>query len=149
MDTILKEAFEYHRDFNLIFLNDIETHFGKLPAETYPLFCHLLNAHQIWNARILGKTQLGVVQVHELSACRQLIADNHSNTLQILQSIDMEAEVVYQTSRGEAFHNKVRDILFHIGNHSTHHRAQIASQFRQAGLKPPVSDYIFYKRQQQ
>jgi uncharacterized damage-inducible protein DinB len=54
--------------------------------------------------------------------------------------------IAYKNTRGESFENSVRDILFHINNHSTHHRAQIAARIREAGITPPTSDYIFYRR---
>ncbi|QLH28398.1 MAG: hypothetical protein HWD63_02710 [Candidatus Parvibacillus calidus] len=39
----------------------------------------------------------------------------------------------------------MKDIIFHIINHSTYHRGQIAMEFRQSGLEPLNTDYIFYK----
>jgi uncharacterized damage-inducible protein DinB len=44
------------------------------------------------------------------------------------------------------FTNTIKDILFHIINHSTNHRGQIAVDFRNNGLEPLVLDYVFYKR---
>ena len=49
-------------------------------------------------------------------------------------------------SKGETFSNKIKDILFHIINHSTYHRAQIATDLKQNGIEPINTDYIFYKR---
>ncbi|MGK7396080.1 MAG: DinB family protein [Candidatus Cyclobacteriaceae bacterium M3_2C_046] len=37
-------------------------------------------------------------------------------------------------------------MLYHIINHSTYHRAQIALISRQQLVIPPNSDYIFFKR---
>jgi uncharacterized damage-inducible protein DinB len=44
------------------------------------------------------------------------------------------------------FSNTIKDILFHMINHSTHHRAQIAMDMRNNKLEPLPLDYIFYKR---
>lgn len=52
----------------------------------------------------------------------------------------------YKTSKGDAFQNTVKDILFHIINHSTYHRGQIAANCKEYGIEPLMSDYIFYKR---
>ncbi|WP_379084396.1 DinB family protein [Pedobacter sp. UC225_65] len=43
----------------------------------------------------------------------------------------------------------VKDILFHVFNHSTYHRAQIATLFKESGITPPVTDFIILKRNQQ
>ena len=59
---------------------------------------------------------------------------------------DFEKRIDYENSEGRLFNNTVQDILFHIINHSTHHRGQISTDFRQNGLEPLQLDYVFYKR---
>lgn len=41
---------------------------------------------------------------------------------------------------------KIKDIMFHIVNHSTYHRAQIATELKDHGIEPLKTDYILYKR---
>ena len=38
----------------------------------------------------------------------------------------------------------VEQILFHIFNHETHHRAQISMALQQQGVVPPDFDYVFH-----
>ena len=71
---------------------------------------------------------------------------NYENSLLILDKFDLNEVMNYKTSNGLAFNNSIHDTLLHVINHSTYHRGQIASDFRQNGLEPLVSDYIFYKR---
>jgi len=71
---------------------------------------------------------------------------NYEQTLLILDDFDLNTPIEYTNSKGDTFSNNIRDIYFHVINHSTHHRGQIASEFRQYGINPLVSDYIFYKR---
>src|SRR5690606_21461687 len=71
---------------------------------------------------------------------------NYADSLEIILQSDFSAQLQYVNTKGIAFTNTVRDILFHIINHSTHHRAQVARALRQDGIAPPPSDYIFYKR---
>ncbi|MGN6802128.1 MAG: DinB family protein [Ginsengibacter sp.] len=71
---------------------------------------------------------------------------NFEQSLLILENFDFDNTIHYANTKGEAFNNSVRDILFHIINHSTYHRGQIAASFRVQGLEPLVSDYVFYKR---
>ncbi|HEX5172443.1 MAG TPA: DinB family protein [Cyclobacteriaceae bacterium] len=147
MKSLFKEIFEYHHHFNQKLIGEIKTHLSALPERTFPLFCHVLNAHQIWNARILGLEQFSSsVIVHPIEACSSLDDDNYHNTLKILDSEVLLKEISYKTFKGDEFKNIVRDILFHVNNHSTHHKGQIISDFRQSGIAPLVTDYIFYKR---
>ena len=119
-----------------------------LPGKTGRLFSHILNAHHIWNARILERNpQFGVWQEHGVSEWQDLHYENQRETFEILmRDASPELRISYENSEGRAYSNTLQDILFHIVNHSTHHRGQIAAEFRSAGLEPLVQDYIFYKR---
>lgn len=147
MNSFFKQIFEYHHHFNQKLIGEIKNHFNKLPERSFPLFCHVLNAHQIWNARILGHVpSVTVHQVNPIDSCSSMDKDNYVNTLKILDTIALDKVITYKTSKGDEYSNTVQDILFHVGNHSTHHKAQIISDFRQSGIAPLVTDYIFYKR---
>lgn len=147
MKAFFKEIFEYHHHFNQKLAEEIEKNVDVLPKSTYELFCHVLNAHHIWNARIAGVVPLfAVQQVHLAQELRSIDVTNYESTLKILDTVALEKVIEYKTSKGNLFSNTVRDILFHTANHSTHHKAQITSQMRQVGITPITTDYIFYKR---
>lgn len=146
MRVLFKDIFEYHNHFNQQLLKELEKHHSKLPERTYPLFCHVLNAHQIWNARILKQETLAIMAIHAFQKCREIDEANYANTYLILDNYDLDDEVTYTNTKGQEFTNTIRDILFHAANHSTHHKGQIVSDFRQVGIEPIVTDYIFYKR---
>ena len=147
MIELFKDIFTYHHHFNQKLIEEFRQHQPNLPQRSFPLFNHMLNAHQIWNARILNLEAFGVQQQHALEQCALLDDTNFDNTLKILETVDLESVITYQNSRGQSFTNSVRDILFHVANHTTHHRGQIISDFRQAGIPPLVTDYIFFRRQ--
>jgi uncharacterized damage-inducible protein DinB len=145
MKAFLEELFEYNHHFNqqLIVMPSV----ASLP-KVYEWFCHIINAHYNWNSRILLREQvLGVWQLHTKETLEALVAQNQADTIQILTHCDLNETRGYTNSRGESYENTIQDILFHVVNHTTHHRAQIASLMRQAGITPPITDYIFYKRQ--
>lgn len=146
MIDLFTDLFDYHYHFNQEWLYEFDANMETLPPSTYALFCHMINAHQIWNARILGNDPLGVAEVHSIDRGRSLDRKNRQDSLEIIESHEMDMDIEYENSAGMPFTNTVRDILFHIINHSTHHKAQVASDFRKAGLKPLVTDYIFYRR---
>jgi uncharacterized damage-inducible protein DinB len=71
---------------------------------------------------------------------------NFHRSLHLLDTIALESTVNYSNSKGAHFQNSVRDVFYHIINHSSYHRAQIATLFKQGGLEPINTDYIFFKR---
>lgn len=146
---MLKDIFEYHHHFNQKLIDEIKKHSSTLPERTFPLFCHVLNAHQIWNARISGGIPFADrMQIIPIETCAEIDQSNYQLTLKILEATDLNKLVTYKTSAGAPFTNTVQDILIHVANHSAHHKGQIISDFRQSGIAPLVTDYIFYKREQ-
>lgn len=112
------------------------------------LFSHILNAQHIWARRALGmEPELGVTQVHPIERFAEISAGTISDLRRVRAEVPGDRTIRYVTSLGEAFENSAEDILFHVINHSTYHRAQIATDLRQSGIVPPVTDYIILKRQ--
>lgn len=146
MNIFFKDIFQYQHHFNQQLGEVLEQYNQSLTARTVPLFSHMLNAHQIWNARISGMEPFGVNDIHDLADCSSIDQDNFNKTMQILETQDLSIEVSYSNSKGQSFVNTIQEILFHVSNHHTHHRGQIISDLRMKGISPPVTDYIFYKR---
>ncbi len=121
---------------------------GKALPEAERLFSHILNSTRIWISRIKGETpvvdRFDLLPVEEFSVWNQ---QNIDELYHILEYTDLAVKVSYSNSQGDKFNDAVSDILFHLVNHSTYHRAQVATQFRINGVKPPATDYIFLKRQ--
>ncbi len=141
-----EELFEYSHQKNLELIDVFENNQKSIPRFSASLFSHILNAHQIWNFRILQKTgPFGVWQGHDIFALAKINKDNLKCSQRILKEFEAECPVTYKNSKGDSFNDSVKDILFHIINHSTYHRGQIAMDFRQNDLEPLVTDYIFYK----
>jgi len=147
MNSFFIELFEYSHHFNQelsqVFLDNPE----KVSEKALNLFCHTLNAHHIWNNRIEFKqTDYAVWQIHATKDFKLIDLHNFKQTLQILNSSDLTQIINYSNSKGETFSNSLRDILFHVVNHSTYHRGQIMTELKLQGIEPIVTDYIFYKR---
>jgi uncharacterized damage-inducible protein DinB len=147
MKPFFKELFEYNNHFNQKLADVFSESPDKTSEKAIKLFNHLLNAHQIWNNRIQPKqTPFGVWELNAVQDLKNIDASNYEQTLFILDNFDLNTPIKYTNSKGDTFSNSIQDIYFHVINHSTHHRGQIASEFRQYGLNPLVTDYIFYKR---
>lgn len=147
MKAFFKSLFAYGHESNQRLWEAMMEHQDKTPEKSIQLYNHVLNAHQIWNNRIDPKAApFGVWAMRPIQDERAIDLENHAHTLNILDNYPLEAIISYSNSKGQVYTNSVRDILFHLVNHSTYHRGQIASDFRQNGLEPLVSDYILYKR---
>lgn len=107
---------------------------------------HLLKAQKIWADRIKSlPADKEIWPSLSLNECKQLQSDYHETLMSLIP--ERQKIIQYQNSKGQSFSNTVEDILHHLVIHGQHHRAQIALLMRQAGLTPPVTDYIFYLRE--
>lgn len=146
MNTFFKELFKYNNHFNQVLIDKLIENSGKLSDKTLQLQSHIINAHQIWNSRLLNEKPFDVFEIHSITQLKNLDKDNYQNTLKIIEITNLSQKFEYTNTKGQTFINSVQDILFHIINHSTYHRAQIATELKQFGIEPLVTDYIFYKR---
>ncbi|WP_406825354.1 DinB family protein [Pedobacter sp. KACC 23697] len=111
------------------------------------LFSHVLNAQHIWAYRISGqKPKYGVWDIHPKEKFESLSLENFKQIKVALNNHPLDQRIIYSNSRGDQFENRVDEILFHLFNHSTYHRGQVATLFKKAGFIPPVTDYIMLKR---
>ena len=146
MKQFFKELFEYNHHFNQKLYEVFNDSPDKTSEKAVKLFNHILNAHQIWNNRIFPQqATFGVWELHVLQDLKNIDQTNYEQSLQILDKLNLNEVINYSNSKGQTFSNSRHDILFHVINHSTYHRGQIATEFRQHGLEPLVTDYSFYK----
>jgi uncharacterized damage-inducible protein DinB len=118
------------------------------PEKALALFCHVLDAQHIWASRILGTEILYTPhQLHRVKSFAEISANNLRMLWNILEDVPGDRSIAYSNFAGEKFISAAGDILFHVVNHSTYHRAQIATELRLNDINPPVTDYIILKRQ--
>ena len=119
-----------------------------VPEKTIELFSHILNAHHMWNARIMDrKPDYAAFQIHKVKDWGDIHYENQRSSFEITTNAeDFEKRIDYENSEGRLFISNLQDILFHIINHSTHHRGQISMNFRQNSIEPIPFDHINYKR---
>lgn len=137
-------AYNHHCNQQLYAL--FKTNEGIIPPKALLLLSHTINAHAIWNSRIHGQTPaLAVWEIHEVDALQQLDQSNFENSGIILSHYDLNETIHYTNTKGISYSKLVKDILFHVINHSTYHRAQVASALKENGIEPIATDYIFYE----
>lgn len=147
--NFFKDIFIYNHDINQKWLKHLSDLNIPLSETMMKLFSHIINAHHIWNCRILQKpSNINVWQIHTLQELIKMDKQNFYQSLEIIENDTLDRVVLYTNTENRSFQNCILEILFHIVNHSTHHRAQIAKEIRASGYSiPEKTDYIIYKRE--
>ncbi|WP_149274048.1 DinB family protein [Pareuzebyella sediminis] len=147
MKVFFDQLFDYNFYCNKKII-EVCTALDVVPEKSHRLFCHMLNAHHIWNARIWKQQpEYKVFQLHDVKDWGDIHYENQRSSFEITSSIeDFDRRVDYDDSKGQQYTNTVQDIIFHIINHSTYHRGQLAMDFRTHGIEPLITDYVHYKR---
>ncbi len=142
--------FNYDKHTNLLIAETIIR--AGCPDKPVQLMAHLLAAQQVWHTRCNGEPFTGVLWPDwKADTFEHTINDNHRgwvNFLEYLSPDDFYKIISYRNFKGDNWDNKLSDILTHVINHGTHHRAQAGQHLILAGVESlPVTDYIFYIRQ--
>jgi uncharacterized damage-inducible protein DinB len=147
MKAFFKELLEYTHYYNIAVIDVMLVNEGKTSEKIIQLMSHIINAHQIWNARLKsGKEPLfGIWVTHSISHLHELENQNFHRSLSILDKNELSDLINWQTTKGQPFTTSVQDMLFQVINHATYHRAQIATEFRINGVNPLLTDFIHYK----
>lgn len=122
------------------------------PERAVELFSHLLRTQDVWFGRVQDTDHAGLdFWVNEgLAGCAERVeasANRWQTVLNERAANNLDQPVVYTNSSGTTFETPLQDLLTHVVNHGTHHRAQIALLLREADIPPPATDYIFFVRE--
>jgi uncharacterized damage-inducible protein DinB len=149
MKTYFIRLFNYDHYANELFAGYIlKTGLTGRPVQ---LMAHLLAAQQVWLSRCqaLPAPVGGVWPDWPVTTFGSLVAQNSGDWLRYLETLqpeDFDRKISYKNLKGEAFDDTLDNILAHVVNHGTHHRAQIGQYLKEAGVELPYMDYIFYIR---
>lgn len=124
-----------------------------LPDRALELLSHLLRTQDVWYGRVkqTDHADLDFWTTDSLSTCVERFEESTQRWMRLIRRVaanDSDMTVQYTNSTGTPFETPFRDILMHVVNHGTHHRAQIAIVLRNAEITPPPTDYIFYVREE-
>lgn len=151
MTTHFQKMFAYNAWAIELFLHSLESQ-TIANARVYLLLSHILNAEEVWFCRLqlLPAPNENIWKEYSLPLLRIKALEQSGKWeqyLQDLEPLEYSKRINYQNSKGQSFTTEVSDILNHVVNHGTYHRAQIASLLKLEAIIPPVSDYIAYIRQ--
>ncbi len=146
------KLFNYDKYANALISNAINAAGG--PDKPVQLMAHLLAAQIVWVSRCLYMPPPNVDLWPQLGDKRfdfpAIITSNHSmwiTCLNTFKETDFDKIVQYKRLNGDSYENQLSDIITHVINHGTHHRAQIGQLLKQAGFENlPNTDYIAYLR---
>ena len=121
-------------------------------AKAEQLMAHLLVAQQVWLGRCINKLANVTTLWPDWKAdtFSQTINDNHQRWLTYVETLsdnDFDQTIHYKNMQGDNFETKLADILTHMINHGTHHRAQAGQYLKLAGTDLPGTDYILFTRE--
>ncbi len=111
---------------------------------------HIFMSDALWLARLQGNPNAQpVAPADSLDSMASRWSAVHDGFLQWASSLPDDrwtALLPYRRLNGQSFEDPIWQIVLHIVNHGTLHRGQVMAMFRQAGVKPPATDLIFYYR---
>lgn len=149
MKIVIHDLLEYIQKSNNSTIDLLVENKASLPPKAIEIYSHIINAHHVWNARIMEKKPFFKVwQIHSVEVFSEMNEENYHISKKILGDNELEKHICYQSTQGETFQNTIKDIMFHIINHSTYHRGQVMMLVRNAGVEPIPTDYILTKRLQ-
>lgn len=152
-DYFLK-LFRYNQWANNLIIKALEQADSRT-TEMVNLLAHINRAQEIWLSRILhtGNSQGGPElwpeeKFDEIKKQLQESSEEWAEFIETMNEDHFKEEHQYANSKGKLFTSSMEDVIIHVINHSTHHRAQISQLLREQGDNPPPTDYIFYSREE-
>ncbi|MFN8374701.1 MAG: DinB family protein [Anaerolineae bacterium] len=114
---------------------------------------HTMGAEDLWLSRITGGTKLSLPAPHEYPT-REAIRSAWDNVeaawrayLDTLTDETLTQAIHYRNLKLEPKESLLCDILMHVANHGTDHRAQTLALLHQLGAKTIEQDVIYYARE--
>jgi len=117
--------------------------------ECFAKFSHIQLAEKVWLSRLGGNPLVGVniFEALPVDILNDLMTANNEKWPMVISGIeDFESTVDYKMLNGTETKSSISDILTHVFNHGTYHRAQIAILMRQAAKLPESTDFISFSR---
>ena len=146
MKSFFIDIYSYHYKHNQIVIEVLQNNTRDPLVNSRDWMAHILYAHHIWLDRIHGAITNDGINFKDFNTWKFINHKNYKRSLRTIKNMEMNHLVAYENSTGDKFDNTLSQILYHIVNHTAHHRGMIIADFRLSGIEPPVTDYIFDKR---
>jgi len=121
----------------------------KPEIASWDKYSHIVLAENAWISRITGSPN-SIPNIFEQLPEETMSLLTHSNAQEWTKVIsgitDFDQVLAYRMMNGTESRSTFSDILTHIFNHGSYHRAQIATLMRQEGMQPVATDFIGFAR---
>jgi uncharacterized damage-inducible protein DinB len=107
---------------------------------------HVLLATRVWLARWKAETPPALDEP-VIGAWEDAYAVTHADFrafVELLTDADVDRVVHYKDSKGRAFALPLAQLITHVVNHGTHHRAETGMLLERRGRSPGDMDYVYY-----
>ena len=149
MRSYLCRLYQYDYWANTIIL-DFLTKSTEVTEKSRKLISHVLAAQAIWLARFTDKPfSGGVFDILSFDELRELALENQEAMQHFIDSFADESflqPLQYKSMKGDPYSNTTADVLTHVANHGSHHRAQILSDMKPLVDTLPIIDFIAFAR---
>jgi uncharacterized damage-inducible protein DinB len=129
---------------------DLLTQAPEVTQKSRKLISHVVAAQAIWLARFTDKPfSGGVFDILSFDELRELAQENQEAMQHFIDSFADESfmqPLPYKSIKGDPFSNTMADVLTHVANHGSHHRAQILSDMKPLVDTLPIIDFIAFAR---
>ena len=150
MKEYFLRLYRYNQWANQTYLDALAP-ISEVPERVMLLFSHVLTAQNNWLNRIKGipHEPMPIWDYKTLQELHALADINAALWLEFLEASTEESlskMVHYTNMQGLPYETLASDIIIHVANHGTYHRAQFALILREHAIAPPNTDYITYTR---
>jgi len=152
----LRELFAYNRWATAKILDCVapltEEEFGRPIGGSFGsvrgTLQHAFGADWVWLERFRGRSPRALPQGEDLSSFEAIrsrwaeVEDERDALIAKLSPAQLAELLPYVNFAGEKCSYRLGEALFHVANHLTYHRGQIASHLRQLGKSAVATDYL-------
>lgn len=113
------------------------------------LMGHVLAAQYLWLHRIKGlpAPDVKLWGAYSLERLLKMSEDVGRQWLEFVENTEnFDRELTYRNYTNDPYTNNVENIMIHLVNHASYHRAQVALLMRQQSFEPINTDFITYDR---
>lgn len=132
---------------------DLQRDFGTADKSIQGTLVHIFRAERVWLGRLRQGTAAAAWAVpgdEEWAVLVERWPVVHQAWREwagTLSDTDADRVIEYKDLKGKPWSQPIWPIVFHVVNHSTHHRGQVAGFLRTLGLAPPPLDFIAFVRE--
>jgi len=113
---------------------------------------HIVGAQVVWLARwtkaVNRSALLEVQAIRGYQPIRDAFEKSHAELRLFAESLTEErlnAPLAYKDSQGNPYERVLWQLMLHVANHGTHHRAETAMALTAMGQPPHQLDYVYFE----